>query len=253
MTTGRALRIDRIDITIVKDYGAMCRLAAQMVISRIRSFPKMNLLVPTGSTPAGVYAILGKEHGEDFKLAVFFNMDEYCIPVEGQMRLLPETHPASYRYYMEQHFFHRVKRAQKHFPGIENIEEEGSYDRLILDSGGIDLCLNAMGEDGHTFGFNLPGTSFHSRTRLVQLNDETRGVNQKLTGLQTPEHAITVGLLTGMDSREILFLVSGQRKAAILHKVLHAREPDPLIPATLLKRHPHCHWIVDEAAAAQLK
>ena len=253
MSPGRGKKINGLNIVMVNDYGEMCRLAAEMIMRRLRAHPAMNLLVPTGSTPAGVYALLGKQRGNPLKQATLFNMDEYCTQVDGHMVLLQKTHPASYRYYMEQHLFHQALPAANHFPGTENIEQEGAYDRRIRDSGGIGLCLNAMGEDGHTFGFNLPGTSFHSRTRLVKLNDETRGVNRKLTGLETPEYAITIGLLTGMESKEILFLVSGERKAGILQKVLCAKEPDPLIPATLLKRHHNCHWIVDEAAAALLK
>ena len=245
--------INGIRLTIVKTYEEMCRLAVDMLLERIRVNPAMNLLVPTGSTPLGLYGILAKEYASALGQATFFNMDEYCASLKGQIALIPETHPASYRNYMQENLFGRVLPKATHFPGIENVQEEGYYDRLIEDSGGIDLCLNAMGEDGHTFGFNPPGTSFSSRTRLVKVNEETRGVNENITGMTTPEYAITVGLLTGMESKEILFLVSGKRKADILRKVLLAQEPTPLIPATILREHHQCHWIVDEKAAVSLK
>ena len=97
----------------------------------------------------------------------------------------------------------------------------------------------------------MPGTPFDSATRLVKINEQTRAVNEGLTGLDTPEFAITVGLRTGMESKEILFLVSGGRKAEILYQVIYAAKPIPEIPATILKNHPNCRWIVDKKAAGR--
>ena len=247
------ITINGIKLTIVATYEEMCHLAADMLLERIRNNPAMSLLVPTGSTPLGLYDILAKEHSGALGQATFFNMDEYCVMDKGHIAMIPETHPAGYRNYMQENLFDRVLPKATHFPGIENVQEEGYYDRFIKDSGGVDLCLNAMGEDGHTFGFNSPGTSFGSRTRLVKVGEETRGVNEELTGMKTPEYAITVGLLTGMESKEILFLVSGKRKADILRKVMLAQEPTPFIPATILREHHQCHWIVDEKAASNLR
>ena len=247
------ITINGIKLTIVATYEEMCHLAADMLLERIRNNPAMSLLVPTGSTPLGLYDILAKEHSGALGQAIFFNMDEYCIMEKGHISLISETHPAGYRKYMQENLFDRILPKATHFPGTENVQQEGYYDNLIKDSGGIDLCVNAMGEDGHTFGFNSPGTSFSSRTRLVKVNEETRGVNENITGMTTPEYAITVGLLTGMASKEILFLVSGERKAEILHKVVFAQEPTPLIPATILREHHQCHWIVDEKAAVNLR
>lgn len=245
--------IKGITLTVTETYEEACSLAADMMLERIRTNPGMNLLVPTGSTPLGLYRILAEEHSDSLAQTTFFNMDEYCVMAKGNITLIPETDPASYRNYMQENLFDLVGTKASYFPGTENVQQEGYYDNLIEDAGGIDLCLNAMGEDGHTFGFNAPGTSFDSRTRLVKVNEETRGVNENLTGLATPEYAVTVGLSTGMKSREVLFLVSGERKADILQKVLSADAPTPGIPATVLRNHRGCHWIVDEKAAANLR
>ncbi len=239
-------------LVITADDEEMSRFAAETILERLTKKPDLRLLVPTGTTPIGTYLILRNEYPDRFQEAVFFNMDEYCSQSAGNWELVPESDPVSYRSYMNQHLFTRLRPKASYFPDTKNITHEGLYDRLIEETGGIDLCLNALGEDGHTFGFNFPGTSFDSQTRLVQIAAETRSVNRTLTGMETPAHAVTVGLGTGMQSREVLFLVSGERKAEILARVLHGPEPTTSLPASLLKRHPRCLWLVDEAAASCL-
>lgn len=241
-----------IDVTIASDYEELGRLAANIILERIYSHPKMTLLVPTGTTPLGVYRVLRHQNPKIFKKATFLNMDEYCILVDDKMMLIPETHPNSYKRYMNENLFNRITPEASYFPGIENVKELGHYDNFIKNLGGIDLCLDSIGQDGHTFGFNHPGTSFDSRTRLIRINKETREINRRLTGLETPEYAITTGLKTGVESREIIFLVSGERKADILYKVIYAVEPTPDIPATILRQHSNCIWIVDKKAASKL-
>jgi glucosamine-6-phosphate deaminase len=241
-----------VKVTIAKDYLELSSLTAQMIQKRIEAAPKFNMLLPTGTTPLGVYRILRDIDPSFFKHVVFFNMDEYCIRFGDQIKMIPETHPASYRLYMKQNLFDAIKPSASYFPGIENISQSGHYDEFIKGEGGIDLCLNAMGEDGHTFGFNFPGTPRDAKTRLVRIPGQTQSTNRRLTGFETPDYAITIGLATGMASKEILFLVSGERKAEILRKVIYAPEIRQDLPATLLRNHPLCHWIVDEKAAWRL-
>jgi len=244
---------DGIKVSVVENKAAMSRIAADIILHRIKSLPKINILVPTGTTPEGVYEIFRNQPKDILSKVTIFNMDEYCIKEGDQYRMLPEDHPASYKRYMQEQLFSRLKPATNYFPTIDNIEHPGTYDELIQSLGGIDLCLNAMGEDGHTFGFNSPPFSaFDSVTRLVGVTEDTQAVNQGLTGLETPNCAITVGLKTGMQAKEILFLVCGERKAEILNKVIYSPEPIKEIPATVLKNHPNCHWIVDKAAASKL-
>jgi glucosamine-6-phosphate deaminase len=241
-----------IKITLAKDYLELSSLAAQLILRRIEATPKFNLLLPTGTTPLGVYRILRDADPRFFKHVTFFNMDEYCLGFGDQIKMIPETHPASYRLYMKQNLFDYIRPCASYFPGIENISQSGHYDEVIKGAGGIDLCLNATGEDGHTFGFNFPGTPRDAKTGLVRITGRTQSTNKRLTGFETPDYAITIGLATGMAAKEILFLVSGERKAEILRKVIYAPEIRQDIPATLLRDHPLCHWIVDEKAACRL-
>ncbi|MBN2095631.1 MAG: glucosamine-6-phosphate deaminase [Candidatus Aenigmarchaeota archaeon] len=243
-----------INVTLVEDKEEMTKVAAEIILERMKSANPLKLLVPTGTTPEGVYELLSRQGAEVLSNAIFFNMDEYGHLENGVFRFVSEDHPASYRKYMNERLFSKIAPRPRHyFPGIENAKTPGHYDELIENLGGIDLCLNAMGEDGHIFGFNSPPESgFGSVTRMVKLTEDTQSVNQGLTGLETPSHAVTVGLKTGMASKEILFLVCGERKADILRKVLYSPEPTEEIPATILAKHPNCHWIVDKAAASKL-
>ena len=249
--TGHML-VNGVRIKLATDYDDMCNQAAQKIVDRIASRTQLNILVPTGITPAGVYRRLRVQKPAFFERVAFFNMDEYCTATGSGFEMIPEADPASYRRYMQEHLFNDITPAASFFPGIENVKNPGHYDRLIESANGIDLCLNAVGEDGHTFGFNLPGSAFDSTTRLVRLSAGARKVNKGLTGLVTPVYAVTVGLGTGMAAKEVIFLVSGKRKAAILKRILSAKEPTTALPATILKRHPRCHWIVDADATQDL-
>ena len=248
----KEMTFNGVTVTLAKDFLELSSLAAQIILQRIEATPKFNLLLPTGTTPLGVYSILRDKDPGFFKHVTFFNMDEYCLGFGDQIKMIPETHPASFRLYMKQNLFDSIRPSASYFPGIENISQAGRYDGIIKRLGGIDLCLNAMGEDGHTFGFNFPGTSRYAKTRLVRIMGRTRSTNKRLTGFETPDYAITIGLTTGMAAKEILFLVSGERKADILREVIYAPEIIQNIPATLLRDHPLCHWIVDEKAACHL-
>lgn len=237
-----------IPITVVQNYEEMSRRAADIILECIHTNPKLSLLVPTGTTPMGTYKILGQQDSRLFSDVKFLNMDEYCQE-DGQ--LIPATHPASYRLFMGTHLFDHIGNATSFFPGPENAQMPGSYDTLILQLGGIDFCLTTMGEDGHTFGFNFPGTSFESQTRLVRVHSETKRVNKNLTGFETLDYAITTGINTGMSAREVLFLVSGRRKAEKLREVVYGSITQD-VPATVLRTHQNCTWIVDEDAAGML-
>lgn len=243
--------VNGIALHIVKDYTALSNMAAEIILQKIKEKPKLSMLVPTGTTPEGLYKLLSQKDPALFREVTFFNFDEYCVKDNDSYAFIPETDERSYRYFMNHHILQNLPTITSYFPTLENREQEGVYDRFIQQKGGIDLCINAIGEDGHTFGFNLPGSSFESVTRLIQLNNDTKAVNETLTGLETPEYAISTGLKTGMSSKEVLLLVSGQRKAEILRKIV-TEAVSPAIPAIILRTHPHCTWIIDEDAASLL-
>src|SRR3989344_7808774 len=92
-------------------------------------------------------------------------------------------------------------------------------------------------------GFNFPGVSFDSVSRLVRLNGNIKKVNKKLTGFEIPEYGVTIGIKTEMESKEIVFIVSGKRKAEIFKKVIMSKKVTPKLPASVLKIHPNCHFI----------
>lgn len=238
-----------IKITVAKDYNEMSLLAAKNIIEKIKLKPNINLLIPAGSTPKGTYTILKKQPMDLFRKVKFFSMDEYC---QDNKKLINEHNSVSFRRFMEEHLFNAMGPVKNYFPDEENIKKEGMYDKKIHRYGGIDLCLNTLGIDGHTFGFNFPGVSFDSKTRLVKINEKTRKINKEKTGHETPRYAITTGIKTGMESKEILFLVSGKQKADILNKVIYSK-PTPKIPATILKFHPKCKWIIDRETSSKLK
>lgn len=232
-------------LIVAKDYKGMSLIGARLILERIKKNPKINLLLPTGTTPEGVYKILRLKNPKFFSQVTFFNKDEYCEKDGGKFKLVSEKNSKGFKYYMRKNFFESVAPRAAYFPSIENYKKSGSYDDLIKKLGGIDLAIGAMGEDGH-FGFNFPGASFDSVTRLVRLNGNIRIVNAKLTGQEIPRYGITAGVKTEFESREIIFLVSGKRKAKILAKILKTKKPTAKIPATIFLKHPNCLWIVDK-------
>ncbi len=242
-----------VKITILENKEAVSNFVANIILERIKSFPRINILVPAGTTPEGVYEILRNQPPGIFQNTTFFNMDEYLTKKGEECELLPESHPASYRKYMRERLFNKINPYASYFPGVENIKQPGQYDELIKNLGGIDICLNTIGDDGHTFGFNFPPeAAFDSVTRFVKITEDTQRVNYGLTGVETPNYAVSIGLKTGMSAKEIILLVSGERKAEILKKIIYSSKPTKSIPATLLKEHANCHWIVDKAAGSKL-
>ena len=244
-----------IRFTIAKDYDEMSKIAAKLILQVIKknkkSKKRLSLLVPTGTTPKGVYKILSMKSKRTFSNVQFFNMDEYCYKKGKNLTLIEPTSRRSYRYYMHRNLFDNIGYVPHHFPTLDNFQEKGFYDNFIKRKGGIDLCLNAMGENGHTFGFNFPDTQFNSKTRLVKIDQNTKKVNKKLTHSKIPNYAITTGIKTGMSAKQIIFLVSGKRKANILKKVIYG-PIDKKVPASVLRKHKKCIWIIDEEAASKL-
>ena len=212
------IRYNGTGLIVAKDYGELSEIAAEMVIGRVKAKPDLNLLVPTGKTPLGLYKILSEENDGLFSKATFFNFDEYAKRKDGP--LIDSADPVSFRRAMKESFFGKVNVKSHFFPSENNFVRNGLYDQLIYSFGGIDLCIDAMGEDGHTFGFNFPGTLSDSRTRVVRIPQRVREINRVKSGYETPLYALTTGIETGLNSEEIIVLVSGYDKADILKRTL---------------------------------
>src|SRR5918998_1043079 len=229
----------------------MSAAAARFVAARIRAKPDAVLLLPTGTTPLGMYGRLVELHAEEglsFARATFFNLDEY-------LGLAPND-PASYHVYMEENFYKLVDAnpARVHVPEGSAPDPEAEcerYEAAIREAGGVDLCVLGIGRNGH-IGFNEPGAPFGSRTRVVRLAESTRRVNAAdFEADRAPERAITVGLTTICEAREVLLLAPGANKAGAVVAAVEG-EGAASMPASMLRSHPNAGLFLDEAAASDL-
>src|SRR5699024_427198 len=233
------------NIIQVKDSGELGVVGADLVIGRIKPLKKPVIGLATGSTPEPLYANLIKKHqaGEiSFQNAITFNLDEYVG--------LAHDDPTSYHYYMDDKLFSVIdlKRENAHVLDGEasNLEKEcEQFERLMKDAGQMDLQLLGLGLNGH-IGFNEPGTSFDSRTHVVELDEATIEANSRFfeSKADVPTKALTMGIGNIMEAKEIFFLVTGAKKAEILKRVVHG-EVTEKVPASILQRHPNVTLITD--------
>ena len=211
-------------LIIKPDYDRMSVYAADYVINRInehnnRSDRPFVLGLPTGSSPIGMYRELVKAVSEgrvSFRNVVTFNMDEYVG--------LPEEHSESYHSFMHRHLFDHIDCPKENIHILNGnaddlMKECADYEKAIESYGGIDLFVGGIGPDGH-IAFNEPFSSFSSRTRIKTLTKDTRIANSRFFGGNpddVPQCALTVGVATVMDAREVLILCNGHNKARALY------------------------------------
>jgi len=231
-------------IVKVKNYEQLSQMATDIIAGRIRQKQDLVLGLSAGSTPILTYQLLAQEHqqtGLDFSKTKTFNLDEYYG--------LSPTHSQSYRYFMEKHFFSKInlKKENIHFLNglIKNPSKEcQKYEQEIKKAGGVDLQILGIGHNGH-IGFNEPGSSFNSKTRVVKLDRQTIITNSRnfKAAERIPQKALTIGIQTIMSAKEII-LLAGKNKKRIISKVLKSKITSD-IPATVLKKHPNCTIIVE--------
>lgn len=209
--------------------------------------------LPTGSSPIPTYKALiklVKEGKLSFKNVVTFNMDEYVG--------LPREHPESYHTFMFREFFSHIDIPPSQVNILDGnaedlIAECNAYEQKIKSCGGIELFLGGIGEDGH-IAFNEPGSSLASRTRIKTLAYDTilanaRFFNNDISAV--PRMALTVGVATVLDSREVVVVVTGLRKALALSKAIE-EGVNHLWTLSALQLHPWALIVVDEDATAEL-
>lgn len=239
------------DIRVYADYREMSQAAAQIVAEQIRSKSDSVLGLATGSTPEGMYAELVamfRQGKVDFSQARSFNLDEY-------VGMDPED-PRSYHAFMRKNLFAHVNFApgRTHVPsglGSDLDEQAREYERMIAAAGGVDLQVLGIGMNGH-IGFNEPGSSFDSRTRVVDLTEQTVSVNREKTEAQSlPAQAVSMGMGTIAESRRVLLLASGEGKAEIIARAVKG-PVTPDVPASALQRHPSVIVVLDAAAASRI-
>src|SRR6476619_4560379 len=232
----------------------VARRIAEVIVQKRAEGKHAVLGLATGSTPIGIYRELirmHKEDGLDFSDVVTFNLDEY-YPMRPD-----SIH--SYNRYMWENLFDEinVKPENVHVPRgdvprDQLAGETHAYEKAIRQSGGIDIQILGIGKTGH-IGFNEPGSGVDSRTRLISLDTVTRrdAAADFFGEDNVPTEAITMGVATIMEAREIALLATGEHKAAIIKRAVEG-EPDPDVAATYLQQHPNAVFYVDFAAAADL-
>jgi glucosamine-6-phosphate deaminase len=227
---------------------------AELIREKEAKGEKTVLGLATGSTPKALYAELTRLHREEklsFKNVVTFNLDEY-YPIDNDAR-------QSYNRFMKEQLFNKVDidLANCHIPNgqwkKEDIKQHClEYEQMIEDAGGIDLQILGIGNNGH-IGFNEPGSSIFSHTRLVPLDNSTRIANahefQNIS--QVPRLAITMGISTIMKTKRIYLMAWGQLKAPVLQKAVEGNVTEQ-IPASLLQQHNNVTFVTDEIAASEL-
>lgn len=235
----------------VKDYEEMSARASDYLLDKIQKLENPVIGLATGSTPEGLYKqLIAKNEKISFKNVTTFNLDEYVGLNKGD--------PNSYHFYMNDKLFNHIDivKDNTHLPNgdAEVLEQEcRDYESAIREAGFMDVQILGIGGNGH-IGFNEPGTPFTSRTHVVDLNESTRQANARLFNSleDVPKQAITMGIETITQSKEILLLISGKEKAEAAAKLMEG-PVDEQFPASVLKKQDNVTVIVDEPALSKLK
>ncbi len=241
------------EVILTRDYDEMSKTAAKLIATQIRKKPDSVIGLATGSTPLGTYKELirmYKEEGLDFSKVTTFNLDEY-------LGLSPQ-HEQSYNYFMWENLFKHININPEnvHVPqGLVDDAEEfcNWYEQRIKEKGGIDLQLLGIGSDGH-IGFNEPGSSFGSRTRVKTLDEQTIKDNSRFFSSEeeVPHFAITMGVGTILEAKKRVLIANGEKKAPVCAEFIEGPITSQ-ITASALQLHPHAIVVLDEGAASQLK
>jgi len=242
-------------LVLKKDLGVWSARQISKRIQAVKPTAKRPFVLglPTGGTVEGMYAHLCKLYAAkqiDFSHIITFNMDEY-------VGLAPED-PQSYHYYMDHHLFSNVNLPpnQRHILNGQAADlqaECDNYEKAIKATHGIDLFIGGVGRNGH-IAFNEPDSAFDSRTRVVELEENTRQANARFFDndlSRVPTQALSVGIGTVLSAREILFLASGTSKAQAVAR-LALGKVTPLWPITALKTHVRALLLIDVDAASAL-
>ncbi len=244
-------------VIIQKDYDKMCEWAANHIAAAINANKgdrPFVLGLPTGSSPLGVYKKLIELNAAgkvSFKNVVTFNMDEYIG--------LPRTHVQSYWHFMHKNLFDHVDIPAENVNILNGMTDDpeaecARYEAKIAAYGGIDLFLGGCGVDGH-IAFNEPYTSLNSRTGVRNLTEDTRIVNSRFFGndpKNVPSQALSVGVATVTDSKEVLALINGHNKAHALAQCIEGSVSSKWT-ITALQLHNNAIIACDEAACGELK
>ncbi|MBE5800745.1 MAG: glucosamine-6-phosphate deaminase [Clostridiales bacterium] len=240
-------------IHIFRDAQLAGRAAATLIAAQLLRKPDSILGLATGSTPIPAYETLIDMHQTgmlDFSQAVSFNLDEY-------VGISPE-HPCSYHHFMQEQLFAQVniRPENVHIPdgnAPDLTAAAKAYDAAILQAGGIDLQLLGIGRNGH-IGFNEPGEHFVYGCHKVALSQSTIQANRRFfeTEADVPRYAVSLGIGSIMQARQVLLVATGSDKAEAVRRALE-EDVSPQWQASILRTHPDVVFLLDEAAAGKLR
>ncbi|MBN2652718.1 MAG: glucosamine-6-phosphate deaminase [Spirochaetales bacterium] len=246
-------------VLIQQDYQKVSEWAANYIVSKINAFNPTKekpfvLGLPTGSTPLGTYKKLIELYNAkkvSFENVITFNMDEYVG--------IAESHPESYHSFMFNNFFNHVDMKKENINILNGnaadlLKECADYEAKIKACGGIDLFMGGIGPDGH-IAFNEPGSSINSRTRIKSLTNDTIIANSRFFDndiTKVPKTALTVGVGTVTDSKEVMILACGHNKARALQKCIE-EGVNHMWTVSALQLHPKAIIVCDESAVGELK
>jgi len=249
---------ERLRTVVVPNHDDLAVLVADRLVETIgretAARGRCALGLATGSTPLGVYQELIRRHQQgqvSFDKVITFNLDEYYP-------MAPDS-PHSYRRYMWENFFAHVDIRPEHVhildgavPRDRLAEQCAAFEAAIEAAGGLDFQILGIGKTGH-IGFNEPGSSPDSRTRLVTLDTITRkdAAGDFFGEDNVPREALSMGVATILEAREIALIATGEHKAAIVQRAIEG-EVSPDVAATFLQRHGAVTAYLDLAAAAGL-
>ena len=238
-------------IIIKENYEELSRAANELFRRLLTQNPEAVIGLATGSSPLGLYREMAadcKNGLTDYSFCTSFNLDEY-------IGLAPD-HPESYRAFMFRNLFSliNIDPEKINIPqaiGSADLAACAAYEELLREKQ-IDLQLLGIGSNAH-IGFNEPGSSFASRTHIVELAKRTRLDNQRFFASldEVPTHAITMGIANILDAKTIVLLASGQNKVQAVYDMINGPVTEE-VPASILQKHPDVVVILDEEAAAKL-
>jgi glucosamine-6-phosphate deaminase len=246
-------------ILIKKDINEVGQWAADYVIKKIIDYKPTSakpfvLGLPTGSSPIETYKEIIRRHkaGDiSFKNVVTFNMDEYIG--------IPESHSQSFHFFMRYNLFNHIDIPEQNINILDgnapDLEKECiEYEKKISKFGGIELFLGGIGNDGH-IAFNEPGSSLTSRTRIKSLCYNTILANSRFFDnniTKVPTKALTVGIGTVMDAKEVLIIITGFTKARALREVVEG-SISHMWTVSMLQMHQKGIIVCDDPATMELQ
>jgi glucosamine-6-phosphate deaminase len=240
------------EVIIAANYDKICEEAARIIQQEWQKKNSLVLGLATGETPLGVYKKLiemNKRDEIDFSSIAAFSLDEYLG--------LEEDHPQSFAYYMNKNFFEHINIQTKNIFRLEgkpsDIETHcQEYEEKIKNYGGIDVQILGIGRNGH-IGFNEPGSSLSSRTRVKTLTEETVRDNARFftDEQEVPRFCLTMGIGTMLEARMVILLASGKNKSEAVFQCVEGAVTAS-VPASALQLHQRVKILVDEEAGSLL-